>query len=163
MGDQPQSRPDTAESDQDDYTVTISTDLSEVGNALADLHQGLTQQLVRIEEDGERIKRLVGEVVVMEAADPRRADDLRHEIATLCRKQSDSEENVDLPEIAFALWIELNRLTQLGRQSDTNNGVGDSTHEPKPQPPTESTTPTSNGTHTTEQQVDEEEVEPGYE
>lgn len=66
------------------------------------------EEIARVDQDGERVKRAIASVIVRQQADHEAAQDLHEELASLVRGRHREENEVGLAEIAMALWTELN-------------------------------------------------------
>lgn len=75
-------------------------------SSLQELVAARRRQLAQIEADCEQIKRVVGNEPHTDAT-----DEVHEVIADTMSELSQEKEAVRLPEIIFALWLELNRVT----------------------------------------------------
>lgn len=80
-------------------------------SSLQELVAARRRQLAQIEADCEQIKRVVGELVVGNEPHTDATDEVHEVIADTMSELSQEKEAVRLPEIIFALWLELNRVT----------------------------------------------------
>lgn len=115
----------------DDGTDTEDTAAEEQideESALQELMEARRRELAQVEEDGEQIKRVVGELVVGNEPNSDVTNELHQILADTLGELHQQEEAVRLPEIIFALWLELDRATGMlveaseqAQDDDTDN------------------------------------------
>lgn len=78
-------------------------------SSLQDLLDTYRRQLAQVEEDGEEIKQIIAELLTANIPDHQVAGETQEFLAGSLGQFHEEHDEVRLPEIVFALWLELNR------------------------------------------------------
>ncbi len=115
-----------------DDSIEIESDSSDSDGGRQSLDEGLqqvrenvTEQLKKIDDDGEQIKRIVGHAIVGDRTDSDVSMDLRQEITSHINEIHSSNGAVSVNEIILALWAELYRVSEMVTGGTEDNGEGE--------------------------------------
>lgn len=99
----------TSENNGDEASGDSTPDLSE---GLTELQTVIQDQLVQVDESGERIK-VVSAQAILGKVNHEIVTDLQEEIVDLLGEQQSTHDEVTINEITLALWAELDRIAQM--------------------------------------------------
>lgn len=112
MSTEPSTDDDAPATDQTDATDADLEHLDEE-SALGEVFAAKRRQLAKIEAEGEQIKEVVGQLVVANEPHSDVTEEVQQILMGTLGQLVEEEEAVGLPEVIFALWLELDRATEM--------------------------------------------------